>query len=72
MESEKVAAGGYCDLVALKFSLTFSQFVAMNSSIDSSYSNPELGVDYYVAAVKGTTVPVLTHDTISFGMDLII
>ncbi|KAF8854828.1 hypothetical protein BDZ45DRAFT_747162 [Acephala macrosclerotiorum] len=53
-----VTAGDYWNLVALKYSLTFSEFVAMNPSIDSC-SNLELGVNYCVAVVNETTVPVL-------------
>ncbi|ETS76495.1 hypothetical protein PFICI_11882 [Pestalotiopsis fici W106-1] len=58
-----VQSGDYCDLLCLQFSLTFSDFINMNPSIDSACSNLLLGDDYWnfsVAPVNGTTVPAVT------------
>lgn len=56
----EVQSGDYCDLIALNFSLTFSQLVDLNPSLDSTCSNLWVGYDYCVAAVNGTTVtPVI-------------
>ncbi|PSK36695.1 hypothetical protein B9Z65_1878 [Elsinoe australis] len=51
-----VKSGDYCNLVALNFSITFSQLIDMNPSLDSACSNLLLGYSYCVGAVNGTTV----------------
>ncbi|KAF2121004.1 hypothetical protein BDV96DRAFT_641641 [Lophiotrema nucula] len=56
----EVVDGDYCNLIALKFSITFSALINMNPSLDSACSNLLLGYDYCVAPVNGTGVPVVT------------
>jgi hypothetical protein len=42
-----VTAGSECNLVAIKFSLTLSQFINMNPSLDSVCSNLLLGILHF-------------------------
>ncbi|PYI13866.1 hypothetical protein BO99DRAFT_395918 [Aspergillus violaceofuscus CBS 115571] len=52
----EVIADDECNTIALAYSLTSAQFMAMNPSLDGNCSNLQIGYDYCVALVNGTTI----------------
>jgi len=58
-----VVLGEDCNTIALNYSITFTDFRAMNPSIDETCSNLLWGFDYCVALVDGSTMPPVTTPT---------
>ena len=54
----EVQSGDECNTVALNFTITLAQLLEMNPAINSTCGNLEIGVDYCVATVEGTTITV--------------
>lgn len=64
----EVQTGDDCNMIAMNFSLTFSDLINMNPSIDSACSNLWVGYDYCVAPVNGTIVPNVTTTLAPSGL----
>ncbi|KAI9877824.1 MAG: hypothetical protein M1830_002721 [Pleopsidium flavum] len=58
----EVQPGDYCNLIALNSSITFSQLINMNPSIDSNCTNLLAGYDYCVAPVNGSVNAALFEE----------
>ena len=51
-----IQAGDFCNTISLNFSITVTEFINLNPSINSGCTNLLQGYAYCVAAVNGTTI----------------
>ncbi|GAB7349050.1 hypothetical protein MBLNU459_g8014t3 [Dothideomycetes sp. NU459] len=58
-------SGDECNTITLAYSITLSDLYAMNPSLDANCTNLEVGYDYCVALVNGTSVTTTASASLS-------